>query len=497
MRRDFSSRASIVLPAAAVMGGALLIGLLPFACSLDSSGVLPTGGPGTTSASATTGTGGAGGATSGAGMGGAGGIGGGVGGMGGMGGAGGVPETYEWTAVDPATQGAGGGGGGSSSCEEYTYVLPPWLTFTSPTPNRSSQTSDTSLCVGFPANAPRARNVSAGPDVTKWGLNIESERTNEVLESDSWHKDVGSDGWKTGGGTVDMALAPDQPDPAMGMNAAKFQSTGVVTGQHSRYYNANGRAGSTWVRGEGFMGAGCKNAIGMLETCYAHFRYKNEHPKYVNVKNTKWMRISVVHAQNSSDAIAFETRDFPVGAGVVMGTVDFYAYGAQVEPDAAYPSSYIPTGASKVKREAEKLYAPTNEKLLPGGLLNVTMRFAPNFASNEQSVNEYRLLQIGDKGTGDNHRIYIKQSDKKVVLKMDSITLESDPLEFAREQELTIMAKTLAGGGAELTISGATSGNGTTSGGAEVQLPTGEPIFILATDTGAQECSDLRYIKFE
>jgi hypothetical protein len=476
----------------------------PLSCNtiagLDNEYVVGVSGSGVgPSASGAGGAGGKGGVSSG--EGGAAGVGG-MGGMGGTGsgtgGGGGSGTVFEWTATDP-TIGAGGAGGGSgSSCAEYTYVLPNWLTFESPTANRSSQTSDTSLCIGFPANAPRARNVSPGAQPDKWGLSIESERTNEVLQSDSWHLDAGPDGWKSAGSGVDMTLSTNQPDPAMGMNAAKFQSTGLfMGGQHSRYFNVDGRVASTWVRGEGLLGVGCKDAMGMAEMCYARLVHKNQFPYYVNVKNTVWRRISIVHTQNYADAIRFESRDVPLGAGEVSGSTNFYAFGAQIEKDAAYPSSYMSTGNTKVQRAAEKLYAPQGEKLLPGGLLNVTMRFVPNFASNEQSVSEYRLLQIGDNGVGDTNRIYLRQSDKKVVLKLDSITLESEPIDFAREQELTIMAKTLAGGGAELTISGATSGNGTKSDGSVAQLPMGETIIILGTDNGAQECADLRYIKFE
>jgi hypothetical protein len=412
-----------------------------------------------------------------------------------MGGAGGgVVDTYEWTAIDPTMQGAGGGGGAGSPCEEYTYVLPEWLTFESPTPNRSSQTSDTSLCVGFPADAPRARNVSPGAPATRWGLSIESERTNEVLQSDSWH----STGWIAAGTGVDMSLATDQPDPAMGTNAAKFTATGVFTGgQHSRYFNADGRVASTWVRGEGLMGVGCKNVMGMMEMCYAHFKHANQFPYYINVKNTVWQRISIVNTQNIAASLVFETRDYPVGAGEIGGSTNFYAFGAQVEKTGAYPSSYIPTADTKVTRAAEKLYAPQSDVLLPNGHLNVTIRFAPNFAANELSVNEYRVLQIGDKGVGDANRIYIKQSDKRVVFDMGGVKLESDSIDFMREQELTITAKTLAGGGAELTVGGATGGNGTKSSGSEVDLPVDAPIIILGNDKGAEECVDLRYIKFE
>jgi hypothetical protein len=376
-------------------------------------------------------------------------------------------------------------------------VLPDWLKFESLTPNRSSQTSDTSLCIGFPENAPRARNVSPGAQPDKWGLSIESERTNEVLHSDSWHLDAGPDGWLQAGSGVDMSLAIDQPDPAGGINAAKFQATGVhAGGQHSRYFNANGRVASTWVRGEGLAGVGCKDAMGMTETCYAHFKHANLFPYYVNVKNTVWQRISIVNTQDFASAINFETRDYPVGAGEVVGTTNVYAFGAQVEQGATYPSSYIPTGAVKVTRAAETLYSDQGDKLLPNGYLNVTMRFAPHFASHEQQAQEYHLLQIGGAAIGAKNRLYIRQSDHKVVLKLNDLPYESAPVEFSREQELTITVKDLPNVGVQLTIAGATSGNGTTIGAALVQLPN-LPIMILGSDKGAQECADLRYIKFE
>jgi hypothetical protein len=487
-----------------MLGGAAMSFL--YACGLDSSGVNAAGEPGAAGAStgmATgTSTGGAGGdaTTATGGMGGAGGSGGGAGGAGGNGGAGGVTD-YVWAATNP-TQNAGGAGGSGgadggapSPCAKYTYTLPDWLKLDSPHTLKSSQTSESSLCVGFGVDEPRARNVSAGPDPLKWGLSIESERTNNVLHSDSWNV-----GWSANGNpTIDMDIQTGVDDPAGGKNATKFSSNGQ---EHSRYIAVNARVVSAWLKGEGFAGAGCykpgsdgKPSL-VPEACYSHFSQQDATLLYQNVTLQQWRRLSIVHPTNANDVIALETRNVPEGAGAILTQSVTVAYAAQGEQVGAYPTSYIPTAGSPVTRAGEKLFSDDTDKLCPDGFMNVTLKFAPNFSMSsslkEQNSNEYHLLYLDDKT-----RLFLDRDERKLFLKIDNVIALSDALDFAREQELTITVEHKAGAAIQLTVAGASAGNGTYSGTPAKPFDTKLPLFILSKDTGAEESGDLRLINFD
>jgi hypothetical protein len=330
------------------------------------------------------------------------------------------------------------------------------------------------LCTGFGPDAPRARNVSPGPAAGAWGLAIESERTNNVVHSDSWKI-----GWEDG--ETPMKLSRNIDDPAGGSEATIFYSDG---NEHSWYYPAKGRAISTWVRGAGAPAGGV----------YAHFRHNSSDVHFREVTSTEWARLSFTEPEDVEDGIALETRAVPVGAAEITEPTSIVAFGAQVEPEVAYPSSYIPTKGAPITREAERLFTDAGDMLLPGGYLNVTMRVAPHFATMEQGAPEYNLLYIDPE-----HRLFMRREGKlsRVVLRIDDVEVKSRPVAFSREQELTIRAKSQAGAGVELTVSGATSGDGTTMGGEAGPLPTDKIIYILSKDSGAEECADLRSIRFQ
>jgi hypothetical protein len=417
-----------------------------------------------------------------------------------MGGAGGGVG-FSWTATDP-TQGSGGAGGvggadggAPSPCAKYTYTLPDWLKLESPHPLKSSQTSESTLCVGFGVNEARARNVSAGPDPLKWGLSIESERTNNVINSDSWNV-----GWNASGNpAVDMDIETGIDDPAGGKNATKFLSNG---NEYSRYYNVNARVISAWLRGEGFAGSGCfkpgpdgkANQLAP-EACYSHFSQQDATGLYKNVSITQWRRLSIVHPTNVSDALALETRNVPPGAGAILTQTETVAFAAQGEPFGAYPTSYIPTAGNVATRIKEKLFSESTDKLFTDGFMNVTMKVAPNFnmssALNEQTSQEYHLLYLEDKT-----RLYFNRDDRKLYLKIENVLVSSEPLDFAREQELTITVEQKEGANIQLTVAGANMGDGTYPGTPAPPVNTSKPLYILSKDLGAEECGDLRYIAF-
>jgi hypothetical protein len=215
----------------------------------------------------------------------------------------------------------------------------------------------------------------------------------------------------------------------------------------------------------------------------------------VDVKSDNWHRVSIAYVQPYADALVFDTRDVPSGAGVVQPPVSFVAYGAQAE-QAAYPSSYIRTGDTAVTRATERLYSKDTKEIMPNGYFKVTMKVAPNFnvsdTMNEQSAAEYNLLYLDQ-----DNRLYLKEGDRKLYLEVTNVKIASDALSFAREQELTIAVESREGMPISLTVEGAGDGNGTFTGAVAGPVNTSMPLYILGNDMGAQECSDLRFIQFE
>jgi hypothetical protein len=340
-------------------------------------------------------------------------------------------------------------------------MLPRGLSITCGTTNRTSQTSESTLVMGYGANAARPRNVGKG-----WGLSVESQRTNELKYSD----------WSTGWSANGMMAMPLQPDPSGLLFATRFTSMGD---QGSHYTGLVAGVGSAWLRGV----AG--NAP------FAHFvagpDTAGDH--WTNVTDTSWRRYSVPSA--STGYIRLETRDLPVGAMKISDTTIIAAFGAQVEAGVKYPSSYIPTDTGKaLTRAADKLGIKTTS-LSTDEFFHVKIRFAPNYASNEVSTSgEHDLLFID----GDD-RLYLRFFDRRVVLEIGGQTLESPMLpDWQREDEITVEA--IHSTKVRFLHVKSPALEWSMDASAQVKVTGKADWYILGNSNGAQECADLRYIGF-
>lgn len=379
----------------------------------------------------------------------------------------------EWRATEPVIV------SGAPCTKIYTYTLPDAFEFASPFDGeRTSQIGPEQLCRGYTKDVPRARNAGAG-----WGLSIESDRKNFMTNSDSW--DSSKAGWASG--TMMVTLA--RPDLAGGTAATLFTASGNGTGTYSNHAapKSGGNVASAWLRG------------GLGQAPFAHFHHGFT-GSWVDVDTTSWKRYSIVSPNGLMGEIAFGTTDTPQGSGVIPGVRSVYAFGAQVEGDALYPSSYIPTLDNPQTRSPERLYTKQGAlaSLVPDGYFDILIKFAPNYelslGVNEMWETELDILFFSA-ATG----VRLRAADRKLIMRVDHVTIELGPVTFSREQELTLRVTNRKGQGFSMELSGATEGNGSATGMPDFAIQTAQlsQLHLFSSDGGsAKECQDLRYMGF-
>ncbi|MDC3952666.1 phage head spike fiber domain-containing protein [Polyangium jinanense] len=341
---------------------------------------------------------------------------------------------------------------------EMIYTMPEWLEYLnrSDTP-RTSQVGPNTLRIGYQKNEPRPRNVGTG-----WGLAMETERTNLNPRS-RW----GGAGWTTP--AESMLVVPDAPDPAGGMDGVSLISSGT---QSSPWIGVDGTIASAWVVG----------AQG--EGTFAYLAYGNA---FVTVGDTAWKRYEV-RTSEEMPLLRLTTEAIGAAPAITLQT-SVHVYGAQVEVG-TYPSSFIPTTGAPVLREADLLNVDM-ETLAPSGYFDVTIRYAPHFAQNEQVV-DHDIVALEDDSTF----FRMKAGGTLALLKVgspDSLRIEG--LDWARDQELEVRVQYLPNRRL-ISIKGATKGDATVSKLGPVE-PVGKDstVWLLGDNDGPQESVDLRYIE--
>jgi hypothetical protein len=156
-----------------------------------------------------------------------------------------------------------------------------------------------------------------------------------------------------------------------------------------------------------------------------------------------------------------------------------YLFGSQSEVG-AYPSSFI-VGA----RAADVLTVAAPAQIARGGFFDISLVVAPHYTQAEQAA-DHNLVYFGS-----NDRAFIRQSDHKVVLRIGGADVVSSALTWSRNQALTVRVRHLASG-RTLTVSGATSGSGSTTGVAVSAITLPATAYLLGGATGAEESADLQ-----
>ena len=146
-----------------------------------------------------------------------------------------------------------------------------------------------------------------------------------------------------------------------------------------------------------------------------------------------------------------------------------------------YPTSFMGSDNATFTRRADRLQA-AGAAISPDGFFRVTLKYRPHYAQNETAA-DHNLLWF-DEGT----RLFFRQSDQKLVLRIFGDDLTSAALTFARHDELLIVVEHTAAG-RRIVV----NGTETTA----TALPTfsvPEFAYILGSATGSEEGADLLVI---
>jgi hypothetical protein len=359
-----------------------------------------------------------------------------------------------WVTVFDATEGPDGSG---------LLTLPTWISITCATSGRTAQTSEATLRVGFGADAARARRPLAG---APWGLSVESPRAQALTGGETW----GPTG-TTGGSMVITHLA--DVDPAGTSKAALFDQGG---NQVSDYFQSVvGQTFSVWVK-----------AVAGTPPL-AHFRHNaGAGQTFVDVDGTTtWHRINATNAASTTDHVNFETRDVPIGAGVIAGASQWLAYGAQLE-DGRYPSSaYFTAGTRAADVVRFDPYAVAND-----GYFTFRARVRPVFASTEITADADVVF------FDSNNRVFVRASDQRLVLRIGGVDITSPVLSWTRDQIISLRAShTAAGRTLSVDVNGAPIAVSTA--GALPAIVLSANGYAAGNATGAQECLDLIHLSFD
>jgi hypothetical protein len=239
---------------------------------------------------------------------------------------------------------------------------------------------------------------------------------------------------------------------------------------------------STWSTWAQAIGPGTIAQVGLNTNASADALSSLVWPPVGNVAEPAFRRRSVSGTATAGihPAAAVPRYD----SGPETGTTLFW--GIQAEAG-SYPTSVIPTSGGAGSRDADVLSGAAT-MLVPNGYLDWTLELAPNFAQGEQAADE-PLIWLDAK-----NQVYLRQSDGKIALLAGGVTVLASPaLSFVREQTITLHLINSAMHGASLTVSGATTGNGTVTASA-TPMSTPTTVYVLGNNLGAQECADLQKI---
>jgi hypothetical protein len=354
--------------------------------------------------------------------------------------------------------------------------LPRWLSITCPSAERSAQISAATVRRGFGANAARAFSR----DGESWALLVEPARVNRVDQQNflSWAP--------SGPATLGTALTPAGE---IAVTEVFDDSTTVgetitrnVTGlTASATYSLSG-----WTQLLAPLAATSTTLVWLNSAANMQFVVRAVEPSW------SYHSSPPTAAGATSGLLQLNPR-----SGDVTATGATRFWGIQAE-QGAYPTSFIGADNLTFSRSADTLSVDAAKlaALDSTGFFIFTLRYAPLYAHSE-TAGDHDLLFLDS-----TRRIFFRHSDKKIVATWGTTSVTSDALQFPRDGELTILfvhGPGSSGGQSArvLTVSGATSGNGSWTATGTAPAVSWPTLYLLGNASGAQEGAALFSVGFD
>jgi hypothetical protein len=245
--------------------------------------------------------------------------------------------------------------------------------------------------------------------------------------------------------------------------------------QSSPGMTVDGAIASAWIAGTQGTGP------------FAYFAYGNA---FVTVGDGAWKRYEV-RTVEQQPVLRLTTEAVGAAPAIEQPTA-MTVYAAQVEVG-TYPSSFIPTTGQPALREADLLHVDM-ETLAPSGYFDVTIRYAPHYAQNEQVVDQ-DLVALEDDSVFFRMKAGAMGGTLTVLRVGSPDSLRIEGLDWSRDQELEVRVQYLPNRRL-ISIKGATKGDATVSKLGRVEPVGKDPtVWLLGDNDGPQESVDLRYIE--
>jgi hypothetical protein len=363
-----------------------------------------------------------------------------------------------WTAAAPTADG--------------TLTLTSWLTHECATAQTSAQTSASSVETGFAANA--ARGFSR--DGVAWGLLNEVDATNlsQPAPVEDWTQFGGFpltfNAATTPAGTTEGCEAED--------DSASAESQVSIVGSIEGSWNVSG-----WAQKLGATGTSqflLRDQLAGVNHATVSFSSEDDDWTYRNAT------ASIASATSAGTTASDGTfvRITPRSSGADTGSCRYW--GMQLEAR-SYPTSFIGADNATFTRAASYTKALASA-VAPSGWFDLTVTYAPLYAYDEVT-GEHDVIHID----ADNRVYYDGSDDSYHFVLHGTEVAAAGAVTFSRDQALTVRARHLPTG-VTLTVSGATTGDGSDTSADEPRVAPAKFVHILGGASGAQEGAALQSI---
>jgi hypothetical protein len=326
--------------------------------------------------------------------------------------------------------------------------LPAWLSIACASTGRSVQQGPAAVVGGLGANAFRAYSV----DGSAFYLLAEGARSNQ--------SDTDLSGWSAFG----TCTVSGGTDPTGATSNVTVTSTGGAQPfiGKAMTISAGKICASAWTKNA---------AVGQPGTINTNIAdIANSGAIALPGSDAAYVRREV--AGTTAGGSKFSVIQPRTGAGQ---SGDVLVYGYQIEAG-LYPGSVIAAAAS---RAADVLSGPAS-LLCPGGYFHLRGKFAPIYAAAEQSVDQNLFF------LDSNNRLFLRQSDNKLVLRIGGADLASAALGQSRNQEISVEAVHSARLGRRLIV-----GSASTTGSIASAISLPATAYLQGGSSGAEEASGL------